>query len=127
MLFRQTVLALSPASLPLSWGMAVMTQGDSSHAETKRQLPPPPGPFYLRAPQLDLRFRPAVDFDKDSCYNTSDMSPSPNGYPGHLALGLPARGLPVASHCRNEEMLGRANVYSRQRCNNGYCATMYAY
>ncbi|WAO88915.1 Hypothetical protein NCS54_00628200 [Fusarium falciforme] len=68
-----------------------------------------------------LRFQPAVDFDKDSCYNTAAVDPW-----GNLNPGLPNKGKP-ADGCRDLPRLDNANVYSRYRCNNGWCAYMYEY
>ncbi|KAM7210113.1 Necrosis inducing protein (NPP1) domain containing protein [Rhypophila decipiens] len=114
MLFRQSLWALSSVSLPFSSALVV----------DKRQLPP--GPLFLKAPQLDKRYQPAMDFDTDSCYNTPAMGPPPNN---DLNTGLEPKDSndSLTDDCRREEMLERANVYSRQRCNNGYCAIMYAY
>ncbi|KAM0327481.1 hypothetical protein ACHAQA_005769 [Verticillium albo-atrum] len=83
---------------------------------------PPPGPIFGRAPELDKRFQPALDFDTDSCYNVPAIGPN-----GDLSLGLYPFDWPPQKDCRNEEMLERSNVYSRQRCNSGYCVILYAY
>ncbi|KAK4206073.1 necrosis and ethylene-inducing protein-inducing protein [Rhypophila decipiens] len=112
--FGQRLVMLLSASLPFSSAVAV----------EKRQLPP--DPLFLKAPHLDKRFQPAVDFDTDSCYNSPAMGPPPTN---DLNTGLePKNSLKsLTDDCRKEEMLERGNVYSRQRCNNGYCAIMYAY
>ncbi|RGP78646.1 hypothetical protein FLONG3_3268 [Fusarium longipes] len=73
------------------------------------------------ADENSLRFQPALDFDKDSCYNTAAVDPS-----GNLNPGLPNKGSP-ANGCRDLPRLDNANVYSRSRCNNGWCAYMYEY
>ncbi|SPN99262.1 uncharacterized protein DNG_02299 [Cephalotrichum gorgonifer] len=65
---------------------------------------------------------PGLDFDTDSCYNVPAIGPN-----GDIALGLDPNNWPPQKYCRNEEMLERSNVYSRQRCNSGYCVIMYAY
>ncbi|WQF83681.1 Putative necrosis inducing protein [Colletotrichum destructivum] len=56
-----------------------------------------------KKPELADTKQTAMDFDMDSCYNT------------------PAGG------CRDGPDLGSSNVYSRARCNNGWCAYMYGY
>ncbi|KAM0248361.1 hypothetical protein ACHAP5_003535 [Fusarium lateritium] len=62
------------------------------------------------------RYQPALDFDKDSCYNTAAVDPS-----GNVNPGLPNKGSPSAG-CYDRQRLDNANVYSRSRCNNGWCA-----
>ncbi|KAM7187633.1 Necrosis inducing protein, partial [Rhypophila sp. PSN 637] len=66
-------------------------------------------------------YQPAMDFDTDSCYNTPAMGPPPT------MISTRDSNESLTDDCRKEEMLERANVYSRQRCNSGYCAIMYAY
>ncbi|KAM7201665.1 necrosis and ethylene-inducing protein-inducing protein [Rhypophila sp. PSN 637] len=114
MFSRQNILlALTATALPLSQGLPELL---------KKRENPPPGPLFLNAPALDKRFAPALDFDTDSCYNTPAIGPN-----GDLATGLDIFGVSPTAGCREEVMLERCNVYSRQRCNNGYCAIMYAY
>ncbi|KAK3331261.1 necrosis and ethylene-inducing protein-inducing protein [Apodospora peruviana] len=128
MLFHLSLLVLS-SSLPLSWGLMAVKPRDDHRLPDKVNHPeipdgPPPGPLFLRAPELDKRFQPALDFDTDSCYNVPAIGPPPNN---DIALGLNPFTWPPQRDCRNEEMLARGNVYSRQRCNNGYCVVFYAY
>jgi hypothetical protein len=76
-----------------------------------------------RAPQADLRYQPALDFDTNGCYNVAVV-----GINAERAEGLPTRGIwPPQKDCREAWMLNKQNVYSRQRCNNGVCVHMYAY
>jgi hypothetical protein len=64
-----------------------------------------------------------MDFDKDSCYNVAAISPS-----GQLNGGLNVVGVAgITSGCRDAQDLNRQNVYSRSRCNHGWCAHMYGY
>ncbi|KAI5925055.1 necrosis inducing protein [Camillea tinctor] len=63
----------------------------------------------------------ALDFDKDGCYNTPAIDAQGNVNPG-LECGGALNG-----HCRDKEDLENNNVYSRARCNNGWCIFMYAY
>ncbi|KAM7198606.1 Necrosis inducing protein (NPP1) domain containing protein [Naviculisporaceae sp. PSN 640] len=69
----------------------------------------------------DRKWQPGLDFDKDSCYNVAAISPS-----GKLNPGLSCVSLPY-TNCRDEYDLLNQNVYSRSRCNGGWCAHMYAY
>lgn len=62
-----------------------------------------------------------MDFDTDGCYNTPAISAD-----GALAEGLdPGSG--NSSGCRDASDLANNNVYSRARCNNGWCAYLYDY
>ncbi|KAH7305799.1 secreted protein [Stachybotrys elegans] len=73
------------------------------------------------ADEIDLRFQPLLDFDRDGCYNTAAIDSS-----GYTNPGLSATGTPEG-RCRDPPQLQNSNVYSRRRCNNGYCAVMYEY
>ncbi|KAH7024457.1 necrosis inducing [Microdochium trichocladiopsis] len=66
-------------------------------------------------------FQPAMDFDKDSCYNAVAVDAS-----GRTDKGLPLPGT-ATSGCRDESRLNHQNVYVRSRCNKGWCAHYYAY
>ncbi|CZT14078.1 uncharacterized protein RCC_00053 [Ramularia collo-cygni] len=71
----------------------------------------------------EQRFQPLTDFDTDGCYYTSAIDSS-----GRTNPGLPVQsGTPVAGECREASRLQNNNVYSRKRCNNGWCAIMYEY
>lgn len=62
-----------------------------------------------------------MDFDTDGCYNTPAIDAD-----GNIAEGLdPGSG--NSDGCRDESDLSNNNVYSRARCNNGYCAYLYDY
>ncbi|KAK8109004.1 hypothetical protein PG984_014805 [Apiospora sp. TS-2023a] len=73
------------------------------------------------ATDADKRFQPVMDFDKDGCYNSPAVDAS-----GKIATGLKCGG-DKNGHCRDKSDLDNNNVYSRARCNNGWCAYMYAY
>ncbi|KAJ3574704.1 hypothetical protein NPX13_g4279 [Xylaria arbuscula] len=62
-----------------------------------------------------------MDFDTDGCYNT----PAIDG-DGNLATGLSCGGA-KNGNCRDESDLINNNVYSRARCNNGWCGFLYGY
>lgn len=68
------------------------------------------------------KWQPAMDFDKDGCYNTPFIN-----IQGKLAEGLSNWYTDPAVGCRNASYLDNNNVYVRSRCNNGWCAHMYAY
>jgi hypothetical protein len=63
-----------------------------------------------------------MDFDTDSCYNTPAIGPD-----GKVAEGLPHDSTGASKHCREPSNLGNSNVYSRARCNNGWCVYLYDY
>ncbi|KAK3989619.1 necrosis inducing protein [Cladorrhinum sp. PSN332] len=74
------------------------------------------------ASDIELKFQPAVDFDKDGCYPTSAVDAQGNLNPGlNHKQGCPE------SRCRDPAQLNNLNVYSRSRCNNGFCGIMYEY
>lgn len=73
------------------------------------------------APEPDRKFQPAMDYDKDGCYPTPAIGPDGRINPG-LKLGGALNG-----HCRDESDLNNTNAYSRSKCNNGWCAYMYAF
>ena len=62
-----------------------------------------------------------MDFDTDGCYNT----PAIDGN-GSVATGLDCGGA-KNGHCRDLSDLQNNNVYSRARCNNGWCGFLYGY
>ncbi|KAM0277214.1 hypothetical protein ACHAQH_005997 [Verticillium albo-atrum] len=67
---------------------------------------------------------PALDYDKDSCYNTVAISPS-----GQLNAGQDP-GKPaseILGWCRKEVRLQQTNIYVRSRCDHGWCVHMYDY
>lgn len=72
------------------------------------------------ATALEQKFQPLTDFDTDGCYFTAAIGPEGNvnpGLPNPVAKGQ-------ASDCRDDNRLEYANLYSRARCNNGWCAIM---
>lgn len=87
-----------------------------------RRYPEPPEFIPQNATVSDLRWQPALDFDQDGCYNVPAISSA-----GKIAEGLNNRGHGLASHCHDASDLDNNNVYSRQRCNNDWCAYFYEY
>ena len=72
------------------------------------------------ADSLEYKVQPLLDFDKDGCYNTAAIDSNGNTNPG-LNAGV---GKCPATDCRSQDRLNSNNVYSRKRCNNGWCAVM---
>jgi len=65
-------------------------------------------------------FSPAYDYDGDGCYATAAI-----GADGTINPGLKLGG-DVNGHCHDYAQLANANTYSREKCDNGWCAVMYA-
>ncbi|OBR09206.1 NLP4 protein [Colletotrichum higginsianum IMI 349063] len=82
-----------------------------------------PAKMNVCAPERDLKWQPAMDFDMDSCYNTPAVDRDGNLNPGLSVCGTAS----TAGGCRDGPDLGNSNVYSRARCNNGWCAYLYGY
>ncbi|KIL85997.1 hypothetical protein FAVG1_10967 [Fusarium avenaceum] len=77
------------------------------------------------AHEIEHKFQPATDFDTDGCYYTSAIDQDGKTNRGLGQKDVLAKGL--AADCRNNDRLENNNVYSRKRCNNGWCAIMYEY
>jgi hypothetical protein len=82
----------------------------------------PPTALPQRATANDLRWQPSLDFDTDGCYNVPAIDAQ-----GKIAEGLPHNWVGYSSDCRDASDLDNNNVYSRQRCNNGWCVYLYGY
>ncbi|KAI9147363.1 NLP effector protein 10 [Paramyrothecium foliicola] len=67
-----------------------------------------------------VKWQPVLDFDKDVCYQTSAIAPD-----GTVNPGLPDHNKP--KECRDADRLFWSNTYSREKCNNYWCAYMYGY
>ncbi|KAH7207775.1 necrosis inducing protein-domain-containing protein [Fusarium redolens] len=100
---------LAIAEVVLAYSSPILRDNDVFRRDVLTKLP-------RNADENSLRFQPALDFDKDSCYNTAAVDVQ-----GNLNPGLPNKGSPSAG-CRDISRLDNANVYSRSRCNNGWCA-----
>ncbi|CEI63420.1 hypothetical protein FVEN_g59 [Fusarium venenatum] len=68
------------------------------------------------------KYQPLLDFDTDSCYYTSAIDIG-----GRTNPGLEPYWGNSLSKCRESSRIHSSHVYSRQRCNNGWCAIMYEY
>ncbi|MFD9301356.1 NPP1 family protein [Streptomyces sp. NPDC060048] len=80
----------------------------------------PPPALPANADGLEQTFQPAYDYDRDGCYSTPAIGPD-----GTIAGGLKMGG-DVNGSCRDLSDLNNTNGYSRAKCNNGWCAVMYA-
>lgn len=76
-------------------------------------------PLPKKASKIELRYQPVMHFDHGTCYNTAAIDIHGNTHEGASPLGA----CPW-DNCREAEHLEHNNVYSRMRCNNGYCAIM---
>jgi hypothetical protein len=76
-------------------------------------------PLPANATEFQRSYQPFFDYDGDGCLPVAAIDSS-----GRLNGGLDDSG-PVTGQCRSNH-LGRANTYSRSKCNNGWCAISYA-
>jgi hypothetical protein len=72
------------------------------------------------AGQLEQTYSPAYDYDTDGCYAVAAIAPD-----GTLNEGLNDTGA-VNGNCHDAADLDRSQTYSRSKCNNGWCAIVYA-
>ncbi|WP_216217302.1 NPP1 family protein [Amycolatopsis aidingensis] len=80
----------------------------------------PPPALGWAAPWSDRTHQPAFDYDGDGCYPTPAI-----GRDGTIAPGLRTTGA-INGNCHDPSDLDNTNSYSRVKCNNGWCAYMYA-
>lgn len=80
----------------------------------------PPKALDWSAPWPDRTYEPAFDYDNDGCYPTPGI-----GRDGTIAPGLNPGGA-VNGQCHDQSDLDNTNAYSRSKCNNGWCAYLYA-
>ncbi|OAN58480.1 NPP1 family protein [Sphingomonas sp. TDK1] len=84
--------------------------------------PAPVSPLPEMATAIDKRFQPALDFDKDVCFNVPAVNAS-----GAISGKASTYSTKPPASCRNADYLRTSNAYSRTRCNHGYCAHVYDY
>lgn len=84
--------------------------------------PAPVAPLPELATALDKRFQPALDFDTDVCFNVPAVNAA-----GAISPKASTYATKPPASCRNPDYLRTSNAYVRARCNNGYCARVYAY
>jgi Necrosis inducing protein (NPP1) len=91
----------------------VLITANTAYADVIPKMP-------QNADGLEQTFSPAYDYDRDGCYATAAITSW--GYVN------PGRGLggAVNGNCRDLAQLQEANTYARAKCNNGWCAVMYA-
>lgn len=114
-MLRKFVTLTLLAALPVTTGGFLAFDSGMAYAERS------PGGLPAAAPEADQKFQPAMDYDKDGCYPTPAIGPDGKINPGKNLGG------DVNGECRDEVDLDDANVYSRSKCNNGWCVYMYAY
>jgi Necrosis inducing protein (NPP1) len=83
-------------------------------------LADPPGNLPQNAGGYEQSFSPAYDYDTDGCYATSAIGPD-----GTIAPGLNPTGA-VNGHCHDQSDLDDSQTYARSKCDNGWCAIVYA-
>ncbi|GAB3930705.1 NPP1 family protein [Kribbella albertanoniae] len=87
-------------------------------AVTAYAAPPPRLP--QNANGYEQTFSPAYDYDNDGCYAVPAI-----GADGTLNPGLKPGGA-VNGNCHDRSDLDNAQTYARSKCNNGWCAIVYA-
>lgn len=105
---RRTALAAVLGAVALVMGVPAQ-----AHADVLQSLP-------QNADGLEQTFSPAYDYDGDGCYATAGI-----GVDGTINPGLKLGG-DVNGHCHDYAQLAGANTYSREKCDNDWCAVMYA-
>ena len=113
---------ISHATLALLFGLTAVSAGPVGYSARTVNLA---GRGVLSAigasaDPIESKFQPVLDFDKDGCYNTAAIDGG-----GNVNGGLDAIFKCPADECRKKDRLDNNNVYSRKRCNNGWCAIMY--
>ncbi|GAA4607838.1 hypothetical protein BJY16_006540 [Actinoplanes octamycinicus] len=83
-------------------------------------LADPPHNLPQNAGGYEQSFSPAYDYDTDGCYATAAIGPD-----GTLNGGLKTTGA-VNGNCRDRADLDNSQTYARSKCNNGWCAIVYA-
>ncbi|MBQ1093169.1 NPP1 family protein [Streptomyces sp. B93] len=80
----------------------------------------PPPALPANAEAAERTFQPAYDYDTDGCYATPAISAD-----GTVNTGLNPTGA-LNGSCRDASDLDNTNGYSRYKCNNDWCAYVYA-
>ena len=123
MTLRNTLLFLSGAALLGLVDAAPHGALEAAQAKAARAAAPsPPKALPQSATEDDLKWQPVLDFDTDGCYNVPAIDKD-----GNLVEGLTNEWVGLASDCRDKSDLENNNVYSRQRCNSGWCVYLYGY
>ncbi|GIJ07949.1 NPP1 family protein [Micromonospora andamanensis] len=93
--------------------LGVLVPAAPAHANSLPNLPHNAGGY-------ESSFSPAYDYDTDGCYAVSAISPD-----GTINGGLKTTGA-INGSCRDRSDLDMSQTYARSRCNNGWCAIVYA-
>jgi hypothetical protein len=93
--------------------LGVMIPTISAFADNLPNLPQNAGGY-------ESSFSPAYDYDGDGCYAVAAITPD-----GTLNPGLNPTG-DVNGNCHDQIDLDRTQTYARSKCNNGWCAIIYA-
>ncbi|MFH9011851.1 NPP1 family protein [Streptomyces sp. NPDC017943] len=80
----------------------------------------PPPALPADAEPLERTYQPAYDYDTDGCYSSAAIGPD-----GSVNSGLKPTGA-LDGNCRDASDLANTNGYARAKCNNGWCAVLYA-
>ncbi len=80
----------------------------------------PPPALPADADALESTYQPAFDYDTDGCYSSAAIGPD-----GTVNAGLKPTGA-LNGNCRDASDLDNTNGYARAKCNNGWCAVVYA-
>ncbi|MFD8749640.1 NPP1 family protein [Kitasatospora sp. NPDC059577] len=101
------------ATLVGAGALLLTLPGTAAQADSLPNLP-------QRAGGYEASFSPAYDYDVDGCYAVSAIAPD-----GTLNPGLKTTGA-INGNCRDQSDLDRSQTYARSKCNNGWCAIVYA-
>jgi hypothetical protein len=93
--------------------IAIVFTATAAYADSLDNLPQNAGGY-------ESSFSPAFDYDTDGCYAVAAISPA-----GTLNGGLKTTGA-INGSCRDQSDLDRSQTYARSKCNNGWCAIVYA-
>ncbi|PNP74116.1 hypothetical protein FNYG_12560 [Fusarium nygamai] len=108
-----------PSLLLSILGVASIASAFPSRISKPERLFPRPASQKLdaNADEDSLRYQPAFYFDKSICNHAAAIDTN----------GTANTGVPNGTACRSRSRLASAKVYTRKRCNNGWCAYMYDY
>jgi len=94
-------------------GLLIVVPATPAFADPPHNLPQNAGGY-------EQSFSPAYDYDTDGCYAVPAIGPD-----GTLNGGLKTTGA-VNGSCRDQWDLDNSQTYARSKCNNGWCAIVYA-
>ncbi|MEV6283798.1 NPP1 family protein [Kribbella sp. NPDC051770] len=97
-------------------GLVVVTATLTATAASAESI----GNLPQNADGYEQSFSPAYDYDGNGCYAVSAIAPD-----WHVNNGLGLGGA-VNGNCHDQIDLDRSQTYSRSKCNNGWCAIVYA-